>query len=372
MAKSDVSLEVKGSDRLTDHSPADLTAVVSNSSDITVRVDVRADAGRNEVRIAQKHSDLSRVEAGKPVLVQVAPQSSELVFIEIRARKPVRPGKTAVVVIATPRPLPSKHAHSKTPADPAVTRELKVELAGTELLPGLVQIGSAVIVPGLFSVAAALQVWVYDRRRLGLEANAASIMWANKLWLLAATAISLAAAWVSTAWFHRPDLLDAFSWSELWAVTVVSCLSAAGLAKIALWMFRLRRPIVTESSSPWDVLRAAARHDGPAFERPVYSTPGDQPLFGLLVHHDGGVTALTAPIKISGPDELVDLCSLPKGDEKRDLKEAVKIIKKDGQALNDFTFASLAGWVNGPTLVINPRPHTEHPESMLKYEDPPA
>lgn len=370
--KPDVSLQVRGSDRMTDHSPADLIAVVTNSSDTTVNVDVRADAGRNEVRLANKHSDLSKAPVGKPVTVHVAPQSAQLVFIEVRPQKPVHPGKAAAVVIATPRPLRSKHQTSDVPADPAVTRDLNVELAGSELLPGLVQIGSAIAVPGLLVVAAALQMWVLDRKKLGLKTNAASIMWANKLWLLAAAAISLAVAWVSTNWFHRVDLLDAFSWWDLLLVSVGSGLAAAALSKIILWVFRLHKPLITESSPPWDVLRAAARHDGPQFERPVYSTPGDQPLYGMLVHHDGQATVLTAPISFSGPDPLVELCSMPEGDQRRRLKRAVKVIREDRRFFDDATYAPRPQWVSGPTVVIDPRSHTHRPECIFVYEDPSA
>ncbi|MFI0910510.1 hypothetical protein [Streptomyces abikoensis] len=276
-----------------------------------------------------------------------------------------------MVIIAKPRPVHSKPGISRAAADPAVSRDLNIELAGTELLPGLVKIGSAIAVPGLLAVIAALQMWVLDRRKLGLQKNAASIMWANKLWLLAAVAISLAAAWVSTNWFHRVDLLDAFSWLDLWLVAASSGVAAAALTWITLRVFRIYKPLITEDSSPLDVLRAAARH-GPHFERLVYSTSGDNPLYGILVHRDGEATVLTAPIVFSGPSELEDLCSIPKGDERRHLKQAIKAIRKDPAPFKTAKYESNQNWVSRPTTVLSPRLHAQNPECIFHYRGPSA
>lgn len=353
---------------MTDHSPAELTAAVTNSSGSAVTVDLHADAGRNSVKVAAAHSDLASAKKNS-IVVKVAAQSSQLVFIEVRPLEPIRRGKSALTVVATPR-HPAVQKESKKPSDPLVIKEITVEMAGADLFPSFAQIGSAILVPGVLAVAAALQVWALDRRRLGLRYNAAAIMWDNKLWLLAALVISLVAVWLSTALFDRNDLLDAFSWWDLLLVSLGSAVAGAALSAVVLFAYRLRKRLISENSSPWDVLRAAARSGGPAFERPVFSTGGEQPLHGILVHHDGEASVLTPPVRVSGPDGLVNLCDLPQDDSRRTLKRAVKEIKRGRDHFNSASYAQLDNWISGPTIVTAPMPNVRPPESIFTYEDP--
>jgi hypothetical protein len=80
--------------------------------------------------------------------------------------------------------------------------------ASADILPGLPGVGSVVVIPGLVAIWATLTVLHRDRRQLGLATGTAgSQIWDNKLWLLAAAAVSLVAAMLySVAGFA--DLLD--------------------------------------------------------------------------------------------------------------------------------------------------------------------
>ncbi|WP_331729234.1 hypothetical protein OG592_43530 (plasmid) [Streptomyces avidinii] len=377
-AKQDVSLVLSGADGITDRSPANLTAVVTNDSERAVVVEVRADAGNNHVRVARSTAGARAVETGKSVSVKMAPHTSELVFIEVRTQKPVRRGKAALVVIATVRPAAAATTKPKAPtakptppsSDPVVTRELNVELAGSDLL--VLGIGSALIVPGLLAVWAALQVWVHDRRQLGLHPNAASIIWANKLWLLGAAFVSILAVWAYATLFGQADLLDTYTWRDLVLVSVGSAIAAAVLSALVVAVYRFRKHRITGSSRPWDVLRAAAQYDGALFERPVYATSDDPARLGLLVHRDGEAVVLTPPIRFSGPDSLVAIYGKEKPD--RHLQDAVRVIKRSKPAETfeaSFLDDPADRWVSGPTVVVDPHPFARPPESILKFDSGP-
>ncbi|MFI6447849.1 hypothetical protein [Kitasatospora sp. NPDC050543] len=380
-AQTDVSLVLSGADRMTDRSPADITAVVTNPGDIEVEVDVSADAGRHEARVATKTANLGDKKTSNTVTLKVAPHSAALAFVEVRARQPTRLERAAVVVMAAvrpaaPRPVgptaqPSPPAR---PSDPVATRELKVELAGSDLLPGVLGLGSILIVPGLLAVTAALAVWVRDRRKLGQRPRPelASILWGNKLWLLGAGVASLVTMWLY-ALSGQGDLLDAWSWRDLVVVSVGGAAVSAVLSALVVWVYRRHKPRINSQSSPLDVLRAAARKDGSLFERPVYETSDQPPRCGLLVHEDAGATVLAPPIRFSGPDELVTLW---RNTQSRRLKAAISVIKNatpDSGSFSDAGYVSEPGvqWVSEPTVTTDRKLSNRLPESILRYERKP-
>jgi hypothetical protein len=106
----------------------------------------------------------------------VPPRHSAVVLVQVQAQRPLRRG---------PR--------RGTSAD---------------ILPGLQGVGSVVVISDLVAIWATLAVLHRDRRQLGLATGTAGIqIWDNKLWLLAAAAVSLVAAMLySVAGFA--DLLD--------------------------------------------------------------------------------------------------------------------------------------------------------------------
>ncbi|MFI1700297.1 hypothetical protein ACH419_30545 [Streptomyces bobili] len=315
-----MSLAIAGADRMTDRSPADLTAVVTNASAAAVTVHVQADAGRNPARVAKSSSELAHAADGNTISVQVNASSSTLVYVQVKALDPVRRGKVSVAVIATVHPALTEAKGKKTSSTQVVaTRELTADLAGAGLLPAAVSGGATLLVPGVLAVWASLQVWVIDRRRLGVPTpNAAESLWDNKLWLLLGVLVSLASVWAYSTWFGQDDLLDTYRWLDLVRLSIGTAFSAAVLSGLTLFGYRRWRPPINKFSDPWKVLQAAAKYKD-QFDREVYEASDG--VFGLLVHHDRGLVVLTPPICFNRPDELVEYSNA------RNLKAAVEAIK---------------------------------------------
>jgi hypothetical protein len=347
------SLTLSGNTRLTDSSPADLVAVVTNSDELPVEVSMRASAGENTVRLTTERGDLAGAAPNVPLTMTVPPRQARVVLVQVQAHRPIRRGSTALVVTATTRT-----PHGTSPVEVSASRDLDVALSA-DVLPGLLGVGSVVVIPGLLAIWAALTVLHRERRQLGLTTpNAGSQMWENKLWLLAAAAVSLLAALLySAAGFA--DLLDTYSLSDVAAVSVVSGFIGAAIAGILVWWHRRKVPAITPTSAPLAVLRAAQRADGKV-SRLVYEAPDGKR--GLLVHLDRDAAVLAPPIQYTE----IDIESLIQ-DER--LGEAVIGIVKTTDGEHRLRFRQDDGYVDGPRAVVGGAPVSSTRERILQYVD---
>ncbi|GAA3158877.1 hypothetical protein GCM10010531_07800 [Blastococcus jejuensis] len=339
-AESTTALALVGNTRLTDASPADLVAVVTNSGETAATVTVRADAGGHVVRLAAGDDDVSAARAGEPIELTVGPRATALVQVRVEAQRPLRRGAAGLVVTAT-----SETDDGAGPVDAVATREIDVALAADEL-PGVLGVGSIVVVPGLVAVWALLTVLTRDRRRIGLAPPAVGKrIWDDKLWMLAAVTVSLAAAWLY-ALVGAADLLDTYTVSDIVVVSVTCGLLAAGGAALRVWWHRRAVPAVTPTSSPLAVLGAAAKAD-PALDRPVYRDTGGA--CGLLVHTDGEAMVLTPPVEYMEMDVR---------DQERSgrLADVAAVMATQPDAEHRMRFQQKEGWLPGPTPVPGATP----------------
>ncbi|MGW2892909.1 hypothetical protein ACWDDN_47985 [Streptomyces griseoruber] len=361
-----VSLDLKGSDRVTDRSPADLVAVLTNSGDRSVSVSLRANAGRNPARTAISSEALDDAKDADATDVAIAARESALVFIQVRAAEPVRRGKVAVVVTATVTRgvgRTSQGAREEQLGQVTASRELDAERAGSDLLPAALGGGAALLLPGVLAVWACLQVWVYDRRRLGVDIPSAStLLWDNKLWWLCGVLVSLAAIWIYSAAFGQDDLLDTYRWLDLAWVSAGSLLAAFVASSLALLAYRHgRRPRITSTSTPTKVIEAAHQYKN-TYEREVYEVADG--VHGLLVHRDLDAIVLTPPITFEGPDAVTQ------ANRNKDLAAATQAIKdaKGDDAFDGGWATDVAGkrWIGEPAVISN-KPPAGGPVALLWF-----
>lgn len=301
-AEPAASLTLVGNSRLTDASPADLVAVVGNLADVPITVLVRATAGQHIVRLAAEVGDVGRAAPGVPLAMTVPARQSAVVLVQVQAHRPLRRGTAALVVTAT------VHTHlSAAPTDITASRQLEVALSA-DVLPGMIGVGSVLVIPGLVAIWAVLTVLYLDRRRLGLPVRSVGgQIWDNKLWLLAAAGVSLLAAVLySAAGFA--DLLDTYTLGDIAVVTAVSGLLGAAASAVAVWAHRLRVPAVTPMSTELSVLKAAGSKETTGVSRRVYRTSDGKR--GVYVHTDWGVIVLTPPIEYTEIDGIENVGSL--------------------------------------------------------------
>lgn len=274
------SLVLVGNSRLTEHSPADLLVVVTNTSDTTVQVELSAAAG--------KHSAVLETES-----FELPPRAVEDVALTVRASGPLRRGSVGLVVRAT---MTGGQTQQLT-----ATRELAVALASDEL-PGPLGVSSMILLPGLVALLAFFEIRSQDRKRIGAAHPGAKAVWDNKTWLLLAGGLSLLAAVAYAAIVGR-DVLDSYELSDIAVETVVVGGLGAAAALVTTWTHRKTVPVITSQTSPADVLRAAQRASN-SLERTRYKTAHDK--HGLLVHRDGQALVLTPPIAFESGGALWD------------------------------------------------------------------
>lgn len=351
----DASLSLVGNTRLTDTSPADLMAVVGNLADVPISVSVRATAGQQVVRLARKGQDVTQSAPGAPLALTVPARRSAVVLVQVEAHLPLRPGTAGLVVIAAVRPYPSAES-----SDITVSQQLNVALSA-DVLPGLTGVGSVLAIPGLVGVWAILSVWYLDRRRLGLAVRGVgSQIWDNKLWLLAAAALSLLAALVySAAGFA--DLLVAYTVRDIVIVTVATGLLGALASAVVVWLHRRKVPAITPTSTELSVLQAANSKDNPELSRMVYHTPDGRR--GLLVHKDWGAIVLTPPVE-ANIDDIEAIGSLQDA-----IKEVQKAIKRTDGPKGKIRFLQSGDndYIERPCAV--PEATNGGREEILLYKD---
>ncbi|WP_157852765.1 hypothetical protein RFN58_19965 [Streptomyces iakyrus] len=322
-------------------------------------------AGHHEAWIAAKPSALEKKPRKKALRLEIAPGSVTLSYINVQAKYPVRRGKSAVVVSATPVDAKS----NKTIGAPTAvaTREINVDLAGNNLLTGtLAGVGAAaaIVIPGIFALAAWLQIWVYDRRRLGLEGkNAAETIWEDKWMLLFAVIISFLAAWIYDLTSGR-DLLDAYTLLDLLWVTLMASLGGGALSWLSLVAYRWKRPRIVRSSEIREVLRAAEKYNT-RVERDVYAAPNDEK--GVLLHRErGNIAILIPPIEFTGPDALWEASKA----SDFNMKNAIDAVGKETSSdpfNGTYAVDQEVNWVRAPVAVVDPQPASEPASQKIIY-----
>jgi hypothetical protein len=348
-AEAPAALALVGNTRMTDASPAILAAVITNLSDAPISVALRADAGQHETRLAKEGENVGEAPPGAGLAVDIGPRDTTVATVQVTAQPPLRRGKAGLVVTVT-----VSYGPGAEPATIVATRELDVELSGSDLLPGLLGVSSVLVLPGLLAVLMWLLVDQRDRKRLGVETpNVAKQLWDNKLWLLAAGATSLVILRLySAAGF--PDLLDAFTLSDLFTVTVIAGLLGAASSALRVWVHRRRVPLITSSSDERAVLKAAARADQHV-HRVAYKTSTGQ--VGLLVHRDREALVLSPRVFFSRPDSLADAI------QRDDLRAASKAMAADFDGR--FPTPPEADHIRAPMAVTNAV--AQGREQMLEY-----
>jgi hypothetical protein len=291
------SLSLIGGTQLTDQSPTELMAVVGNLADVPVNVLVRATAGQQVVRLAREGKDVTRSVPDAPLALTVSAHQYAVVLVQVRVHGALQHGTLGLVVIAAISTGVGAESSE-------VTASQQLDVASSaDILPGVTGVGSVLVIPGLVAVWAILSVWYLDRRRLGLAVRSAgSQIWDNKLWLLAAAAVSLLAAVIySAAGFA--DLLDAYALSDIVVVTVATGLLGAAASAAVVWLHRRQVPAVTPASTELSVLKAASKESA-KISRQVYRTPEGKR--GLFVHRDWGAIVLTPPVEYTEIDGIGD------------------------------------------------------------------
>jgi hypothetical protein len=345
------SLSLVGNTRLTDASPADLVAVVANLADAPIDVSVRATAGAQVVRLAKAGKDVTKSAPGTPLAMTVPARQSAVVVVQVQAHGALRSGTVGLVVIAAIRTDDSRES-----SDITASRQLDVALAG-DVLPGITGTGSVLAIPGLVAVWAVLTVWYLDRRRLGLAVpSAGRQIWDNKLWLLAAGAVSLLAA-VVYWWAGFADLLDAYTLGDIAIVTVAAGLLGFVISAVAVWWHRRRVPAITPASTELSVLKAANRKGARGIKRQVYRTADGKR--GLFVHKDWGAIILTPPVGYTEVDNR-------EAEEKDSLEDAVANISGREDRIH-FVRKDEDDYVEGPCAVTGAT--ATGWEKILRYED---
>lgn len=284
-------VELSGNDRLTDASRADLAATVTNTSNRQVAVELRGSAAGHRLRFVAGDS------TERTTTVDLEPHEVEVVSVRVEKDGPLRRGTVSVTVVGE-----ASIPEIEQTFEVAAQRSLTVSLSASELLPGVLGIGTVVLLPGLVGVVLWLDVHRRDRRRLGLSPPSLSAqVWDNKVVFLFVLALSLLAILV---YDHLADvnLLDAYEWDDLARVVAGTGLAVWALAQAHVWWHRQQVPVIGPSSDPRAVLAAAAESDG-SVTRDTYVVGGKQ---GLFVHRDGDAVVLAPPILYSAPGTIGD------------------------------------------------------------------
>lgn len=315
-----VTMTIIGNNRITDRSRADLVAVVTNETGSPLEVNLHAEAGGHSVTFA------------KQMPVTVPARQTVPVPLTVHTQGTVRTGKLGIVVVAT------AYYDGVPPARASATRELDVALSSTDLVPGLLGIGTSVLLPGLVAVWLWLAVQRLDRRRLAAPTRSiAAQIWENKALLGVAVGASLLAAYVC-AFLGIGDPLDAPTWRNLvTAMLVAAVLGAAGSA-VLVGIHRARVPLIAAGSTPLQVLAAAVKYD-PKAQRQLLKVGDDQQ--GVLVHRDRDKLVVAPQIHFSQPDTVVATL-----EEANDLRGAVARLGHF-----DGIFTGEGPWVRTPTVL---------------------
>lgn len=372
-----LSVALTGADRLTDRSPGDLVAIITNTSDTAMTTELHAIVGdRYRIRITDPEINKDNT------VIDVASHSSTVIFMKVEVKSPLRREKAAVVVFARGHPIgnPPKQIKNWT-ANAVATRELSVEWGGGDLFSiptGGSGTALALVLPGLLAVASWLKVWDRDRTRMGLPSQQPQVtMWENKWLLVVSVALSFAAAW-SYKLLFGVDLLDTVTLLDLCKVIAGSFVAALTLAWLVNLLYRWRKPRIPDLSlngipERKAILRAANQNDSNV-KREVYVV-GDRR--GIFVHRDRGAHVLTPPIGFSVPTTLKEANETAGFD----LAKALNAIENaaGGQTF-DGHYAQEPAWLDTPTgdmkwitspvaVVAPPRDQAQGPTKMIGFDE---
>jgi hypothetical protein len=358
-AEVPTSLTLVGDDRLSDSSPANLVAVVTNLADVSVDVLVSATAGKNDVRLSAEGGNVVKAVTGAPVALSVPARGFKVVLLQVKAHGLLRRG-TSTVVLGTARTT----LRDEAPMDVTASSKLDASVSA-DVLPGLLGVGSVLAIPGLVAIWAGLAVVYRDRRRIGLEPPpAARQIWENKLWFLPAAAVSLLAAGLYSAAVYREvwsaDLLDAYTLRDVFLVTWLAGLGGAAVAASIVHAHRRKVAVVTPTSQPIEVLKAASRAD-PRAKRSVYQTPDSK--LGLLIHADGKAVVLAPPVEFTE----MDIAKALQGDGS--LPNVIDGVRAAREGDYRMRFMRDDKYINGPRAVLGATPSGVPKELLLKYYD---
>ena len=350
------TVELVGDTTLTDQDQALLTAVITNPDTQQITVSVWANAGQNSVQMTIGGKTQAYPQTA-PAAMTIPATSVVMVPVTVAAGEPVRVGTTTVTMALLVTGPPDAAAIVTT------SKDLSIALSTTVLVPGLLGISSALLVPGLFAIYAWLLVRNMDSRNRKYSVTAVTeTMWNTKSYLLLALVISLVLAYLlATTRISLPlvGVVDLFHSATLGALLISTAIGflLGGIGSAVIALIRAHRyPVVTESSTAEDVLKAMAKHTK-SMDAASYLTDDAR---GLLLLHERGFLVLVPRINFFGPDDLV------KASDRGDLS-AFSEIPKDGTTL---WFTTEAGWIARPKVVADVGAKQATHEKLLEYAEP--
>ena len=334
-----VTMSIAGNTRLTDASPADLVAVLRNAGAEPVQIRLSGTAGGHEVRIAAEGDDVAVADPGAELDVELPSEGAAVAQIRVETDGPVRRGSVALVLTADVTAPQSGYVVT-------ATQGLDTTLS-TDILPGIVGLGSVLFVPGLVAVWVWLAVRSREERRRGLvPPSPASKIFDNKLWLFVAAAISVAAA-AAYAAVGFTNLFDAYALWDIVQLSLVCGVVSLVVASVVVAVQGRGVPTLEKSLEPRATL-AEAGGFSPLNQRAVYKTTDDK--LGLLVK-----TVADDVLVLSPPIWFTELDGVGSALNRRaTLPEIVGILEEEGGYERKVIYAhgdDVAGYVAQPVAV---------------------
>lgn len=339
------TLTLTGGGKMTDSSSVELRARLVNISNLAIHVGVVVSAGRHEATVSTTAGSES---TARSVGVDISPGESKDVFVRAQGGKRVKTETASVYVDATVTADGAEATHL------SAAKDVEVSMAGSDLLPNALGVGSALLVPGLVGMWAFLDVRRKDRKDRGLEATpTAKEMWDDKIWLLAGALLSVGAIYVAAP-ILGVNLLDEFNLKDLLVITAGTTLVAALVSFGVVLLQRRGATSVTVETNEIDVLGAAAKADG-AYIREKYETSDKK--VGLLVRKQGDAYVLMPQILYSRPAHR-------DAADHNDLAAALAVIK----AAADFNgaYTQDPAWIPCPAAYVSAQRAGE--EACLKFD----
>ncbi|WP_448811205.1 hypothetical protein [Agromyces bauzanensis] len=278
--------------------------------------------------------------------------ASTTALLRVQAKPPLRRGSAAVVVTA--------HVETITGGYEVITTTPLEASLSADALPPALGVSAVLVIPGIAGVWAGLAVWTRDRRRLGIRTpNAGSQLWDNKLWLLAAGAVSVAVALIAT-WTGIARLFDTYSILDIAWVALLTGAAGAAVGWAFVAQHRQRIPLVSARSQPLDVARAAARSKASTL-RDVYRTIDGK--VGLFVHEDHDTVILSPQILMAEMTEVGRAV-----DDDKTLPDIIEMIEAI-QGTPQLWFSPAEKFVERPGPAVGAVPTRER-QKLFDYENP--
>ncbi|MGA8047575.1 MAG: hypothetical protein WCA30_15045 [Dermatophilaceae bacterium] len=352
-----VTMSIAGNTRLTDASPADLVAVLRNAGAEPVRIRLGGTAGEHDVRLAAEGDDVALADPGAELEVELTSEGAAVVQVRVETDGPVRRGSVALVLTA---------GVTAPQADYVVTATQSLDTSlSTDILPGIVGLGSVLFVPGLVAVWVWLAVRSREERRRGLvPASPASKIFDNKLWLFVAAAISVAAA-IAYAAVGFTNLFDTYALWDIVQLSLVCGVVSLVVASVVVAVQGRGVPTLEKGLDPRATL-AEAGGFSPLNQRAVYKTTDGK--LGLLVKTvSDNALVLSPPIWFTELDGVGSALN-----RKAPLPEIVGIMEEEGGYERKVIYAhgdGVSGYVPQPVAVRGAVPTGEDQVPLLLPHD---